>query len=32
VAIRADFRSDDEIAARGVLALLSELVDADKED
>jgi cobalt-zinc-cadmium efflux system membrane fusion protein len=32
VAIRADFRSDDEIAARGVLALLSELVDSDKED
>jgi multidrug efflux pump subunit AcrA (membrane-fusion protein) len=32
VAIRADFKSSDEIATRGVLALLSELVDADKED
>jgi membrane fusion protein, heavy metal efflux system len=32
VAIRADLRSTDEIASRGVLALLSELVDADKED
>ncbi|MBX9711256.1 MAG: efflux RND transporter periplasmic adaptor subunit [Xanthobacteraceae bacterium] len=32
VAIRADLRSSDEVASRGVLALLSELVDADKED
>lgn len=32
VAIRADFKSSDEVASRGVLALLSELVDADKED
>lgn len=32
VAIRADFHSSDEVATRGVLALLSELVDADKED
>ena len=32
VAIRADFRAHDEVASRGVLALLSELVDADKED
>ena len=32
VAVRADFRSSDEVASRGVLALLSELVDADKED
>ncbi|MEW6766816.1 MAG: efflux RND transporter periplasmic adaptor subunit [Pseudomonadota bacterium] len=32
VAVRADFRPNDEIASRGVLALLSELVDADKEE
>lgn len=32
VAIRADLRSSDQVASRGVLALLSELVDADKED
>ena len=32
VAVRADFKPNDEVAARGVLALLSELVDADKED
>lgn len=32
VAIRADLHPTDEIASRGVLALLSELVDADKED
>ncbi len=32
VAVRADFRPSDEVASRGVLALLSELVDADKED
>jgi RND family efflux transporter MFP subunit len=32
IAIRADFRAHDEVASRGVLALLSELVDADKED
>lgn len=32
VAIRADLHSNDEVASRGVLALLSELVDADKED
>ena len=32
VAVRADFRPTDEVASRGVLALLSELVDADKEE
>ncbi|MBI3701512.1 MAG: efflux RND transporter periplasmic adaptor subunit [Afipia sp.] len=32
VAVRADFRPSDQIASRGVLALLSELVDADKEE
>ncbi|HEY0235361.1 MAG TPA: efflux RND transporter periplasmic adaptor subunit [Afipia sp.] len=32
VSIRADLRASDEVASRGVLALLSELVDADKED
>ena len=32
VAVRADFRANDEVASRGVLALLSELVDADKEE
>lgn len=32
VAIRADLRSSDQVASRGVLALLSELVDADRED
>jgi hypothetical protein len=32
VAVRADFRPSDEVASRGVLALLSELVDADKEE
>jgi multidrug efflux pump subunit AcrA (membrane-fusion protein) len=32
VAVRADFQASDEVASRGVLALLSELVDADKED
>jgi RND family efflux transporter MFP subunit len=32
VAVRADFHATDEIASRGVLALLSELVDADKEE
>ena len=32
VAVRADFRASDEVASRGVLALLSELVDADKEE
>jgi multidrug efflux pump subunit AcrA (membrane-fusion protein) len=30
--VRAAFTAQDEIAARGVLALLSELVDADKEN
>ena len=32
VTVRAGFTAQDEIAARGVLALLSELVDADKEN
>ena len=32
IAVRGEFRASDEVAARGVLALLSELVDADKED
>lgn len=32
VAVRADFHASDEVASRGVLALLSELVDADKEE
>ena len=32
VSVRAGFTAQDEIASRGVLALLSELVDADKEN
>jgi membrane fusion protein, heavy metal efflux system len=32
IAVRADFQPSDEVASRGVLALLSELVDADRED
>ncbi len=32
IAVRGEFHASDEVAARGVLALLSELVDADKED
>jgi multidrug efflux pump subunit AcrA (membrane-fusion protein) len=32
VTVRAGFSAQDEIAARGVLALLSELVNADKEN
>ena len=32
VSIRVDFKEGDEVATRGVLALLSELAEADKED
>lgn len=32
ISIRVDFKENDEVATRGVLALLSELAEADKED